>query len=349
MRRRHQILGTHWLLPLSLSLFACASTEKSQGLTKVDDLLTRVEQVQIECVVAREKASAAFDAFGQIVAPNFEGEPMAAFNDLVMKIKASKDQAQKLENCVLPMKETAETVFLSWTKDLEKFGNTNLRQASQARLAETRSRYSAVHDAATAALVSINAFNSDLNDQALFLEHDFNMASVSVIAMQVPALTNEASDLGKRLNVCAATAKAYITAGALRGQVGAPPTPGQPEVAAQKPASPPLRKLPNPMAEDGVQPGATAQETPPSNVAPAHRRPRGDGAAAAPVQAPPPAPATQPVGAAPGGTPNTLPTSLTPAAKPLPSLPEPVARPETDLTPKPAPAPNGQGGNGGGN
>lgn len=347
MSCRHLLRESAWLLPVTLSFFACMSTEKTQGLTRVDDLLTRVEQVQIESAVAREKASAAFDAFGQIVAPNFEGDPIAVFNSLVEKISASKAQAAKLEACVGPMKETADSVFLSWTTDLEKFGNTNLRQASQSRLAETRSRYSAVHDAATAALVSINAFNSDLSDQALFLEHDFNAAAVSVIALEVPALTNQARDLGKRLNVCVKASKAYIAASALRGQVDAPAPPPQPEVAVQKPAVPPARKLPNPMVEEETQPGATAQDASPTATAPAHRRPRTDANSAQPAQpAAPASPSQQP---AQGGNalPNTQPASLTPSKPPAPLLSTPTPKPETIPTSKPTPAPIGPEGNGG--
>lgn len=340
MRRSEWISVSAWLLPVSLTLFACAADQKSQGLTKVDDLLTRVEQVQIESVVTREKASAAFDAFGMIVAPDFTGDPMVAFNDLVEKINASKTQAQKLEYSVEPMKQVADSVFLSWTMDLEKFGNTNLRQASQARLAETRARYSAVHDAAIAALVSIKAFNSDLSDQALFLEHDFNSAAVAVIAAEVPALTNQARDLSKRLNACVSTSKAYIASSALRGQFDEP-APEKPSVAAQTPAAPPARKLPNPMAEEGSIVDETANAP---TTAPARRRPRANANQANPVAPTNGAPANGAQGAATPAAPNgatapaqnTQPTAL-PQGKPLPVLGPQLPKPETDLTPKPAP------------
>jgi hypothetical protein len=279
-------------------------SRKSQGLANVDDLLTRVEQVQIESVVAKEKASAAFDAFGQIVAPDFQGDPMVVFNDLVEKINASKAQATKLQDSVDPMQQTADSVFYAWTNDLEKFGNSNLRQASQARLAETRARYSAVHDAAVAALVSINAFNSDLSDQALFLEHDFNATAVAVISNEVPALTNQARDLSKRLNDCVATSKAYISAGALRGQLEGAPEQTPVAVAAQKPvAPPPSRKLPNPMAEDAVQPDANAQDVAPTTITPAHRRPKAGATTTPPAEQVPAQSGTQtPPAPAPGSS-----------------------------------------------
>ncbi|HUR26988.1 MAG TPA: DUF2959 family protein [Planctomycetota bacterium] len=319
MLRRNLLARNIRLLSLSLALCACTSTEKREGLTRVDDLLTRVEQVQIESLVAREKASAAFDAFGQIVAPEFRGDPMLVYAALVERIHASKLQAERLESCVEPMKRTADGVFLAWTRDLEQFGNTNLRQASQARLAETRTRYSSVHDAATAALVSINAFNSDLNDQALFLEHDFNAAAVSVIAREVPGLKQQAQDLGKRLNVCARAAREYIAASALRGQVepvgSAPAGEAAPQTTVA--ASEHDAAQPEVGANDSA---ASSADTAPITLAPARRRPRADGTSAQPAP-----------------TPGTQPTALTPSAKPL-------AAPAS----KPVAPPVGSGSQGGG-
>ncbi|HTF86941.1 MAG TPA: DUF2959 family protein [Planctomycetota bacterium] len=343
MRHRHPLFALTWLFPVTLALFSCSSTQSSEGLTRVDVLLTHVERIQIESLVAREKAAAAFDAFGQIVAPDFSGDPMLAYNDLVMKVKASKEQAEKLQYSVDPMNDTADSVFRSWTTDLEKFGNTNLRQASQARLAETRSRYSAVHDAAIAALVSINAFNSDLNDQALFLEHDFNSASVSVIATEVPALTSQARDLSKRLNACVASSKAYIGASALRGQIDqGPEARPTPQTVAQKPvAPPPARKLPNPMIEEEGS-AEVSQEAPASTTAPARRRPRADANTVQPMAQAPEQPAAQPDGAT---APNTQETSI-PSGKPLPELIPGPPKPETELKPKPLPNVTKPGGNG---
>lgn len=323
MRRQHQLLAIACLSPLVVTLASCAATRKSEGLSSVDDLLTRVEQVQIESVVAREKASAAFDAYGQIVTPEFEGDPMLLFNDLVEKVELSKVQAQKLAGCVAPMKNTADGVFLAWTADLEKFGNTNMRQASQARLAETRARYSAVLDAANAALVSMNAFNSDLSDQALFLQHDFNAGAVEIVAAQVPALTNQARDLGKRLNDCVTTSKAYISSGALRGQLDAAPTQPAP-VAVQKPAAPPARKLANPMVDSEGQSDIAANTQAPV-TAPAKRRPRAN-----PIPATPSTESTEPSEA-----PVTAPDTSSPASGSQPTS-QPVSKPAADLGSRPA-------------
>ena len=359
--RRQLLAGFVAILPLFVGLSSCVGSEKSEGLNKVDDLLTRVEQVQIEALVAREKASAAFDALGAIVAPDFQGDPMLVYGDLVKKIDESKAQAKKLEMSVEPMKRTSDIVFQSWTTDLEKFGNTNLRQQSQSRLAETRSRYSAVHDAAVAALVSINAFNSDLGDQALFLEHDFNSTAVTVIAAEIPALTSQARDLGRRLNACVSASKDYIACSALRGQLEEPAAPAAP--ASKAAAAAPARRMPNPMAEPGTEPQVAGTESGANtSTPPARRRPR---AGANPIETPEAAPnAAAPVEPAAPVAPNAQPLPNPQAAptqpvsqgstqptsqpgKPLPVLGPLPPKPETDLNqqPKPAPVQPAAGGN----
>ena len=333
--RRQFAAGFAVVLPVLLGLSACMSSEKNEGLTRVDDLLTRVEQVQIESLVAREKASGAFDALGLIVAPEFQGDPMLVYDELLKQIEASKAQARKLEQTVEPMKRTADIVFQSWTMDLEKFGNTNLRQQSQSRLAETRARYSAVHDAAVAALVSINAFNADLNDQALFLGHDFNVAAVAVIAAEVPGLTSHARDLGRRLNACVTASKEYISSSALRGQMEAQPAPS---VAANKPqAAQPASRLPNPINEATPEETATAQQGMENSapIAPARRRPRVN---ANPLETP--SPAAQPEGAVgPQPTANGTTQQTSVPVKPITVLGPQTPKPETDLTSQPKPAP----------
>ena len=167
MSRHHLVLA----VPALLGFTACASfsSTKNDSLSQVDDLLGRVESVQVECVVAKEKSHAAYDSLRTIVSPDFQGDPVVVYSALLEKLQESRTQAAKLAGTITPLKNSAENVFLQWTTNLESFGNTRLRQQSQSRLADTRARYDAIITAATSALVSYDSLNSDLNDNALFL------------------------------------------------------------------------------------------------------------------------------------------------------------------------------------
>jgi hypothetical protein len=93
---------------------------------------------------------------------------------LVRAVEASPDQAKALQKSVRPLRKTGESMLARWTENLESFGNISMRQRSQERLEETRRRYDAILAAAVAAQLAYDAFNGDLSDHALFLEHDFN-------------------------------------------------------------------------------------------------------------------------------------------------------------------------------
>lgn len=224
-------------LPAVFALGSCGSLSFSEdnkyGIGQVDDLLAKVEQVQVETVLSKEKSAAALEALRAIVDPSFQGDAVAAYSHLMGTIEQSKTQAQKLGSTAEPMKQTATNVFQQWTLGLESFGNTKLRQQSQIRLEDTRARYENVLRTLVTAQIAYDAFNADLHDNALFLEHDFNAGAVSVIASQLEALGAQRSELDSRLDRCIAASKEYIESGALPGQLGEP--------EAKQPPPPPVK------------------------------------------------------------------------------------------------------------
>lgn len=271
------------LAPVVVALSSCSSFQgfgqkKNEGLGQVDELLARVEQLQVESVLCKETAHAAYGVLQTIVGPDFDGDAIGAHSELEKNVEASQQQAEKFAKSIAPLEQSADEVFERWTEDLEGFGNTKLRQQSQARLEETRARCDAVLRAARAADVAYEAFNADLKDHALFLEHDFNASSVASIASAVEGLQFQASELDRRLDACAAAAKTYVQAAALRGEVTAQPE-EQPVAQAAKPAtkSSTLRRKPaatEPVAKVEPAPSAPAPGDSVPPPAPDEQKPR---------------------------------------------------------------------------
>ena len=219
-----------------LFLSSCLSAfgiKDSDGLSQVDELLDRVERVQVESVVAKERVHSALDGLHALVAPEFHGDAVAAHAELQESIEQSLDQAKKLAASVQPLRRTGEAVFAQWTEDLESFGNTSMRQRSQTRLEETRTRYEAVLAAAGSAQLALDALDADLSDHALFLEHDFSAASVAMIADEVDGLRERIRELDRRLDACAAAYQSYVESAALRGQLASEPA-AQPKTSGRK-------------------------------------------------------------------------------------------------------------------
>jgi hypothetical protein len=234
-------LSALFLATSSCAGFSALGIKQKDGLGQVDELLSHVERVHVESAVARERAQAALDGLRKLVAPEFRGDPATGHKELVAVVDRSKEQAEALQDSVRPLRKTGESVFQRWTEDLESFGNLAMRQRSQERLEETRRRYDAVLAAAAAAQLSYDAFNGDLSDHALFLEHDFNAAAVAVVTQELDGLKTRGKELARRLDACAAACQAYVEFSAPSAQV-APPA-AAPEVKAPaKPKQAPVKK-----------------------------------------------------------------------------------------------------------
>jgi hypothetical protein len=200
----------------------------SGGPEHVDELLSRVERVQIDVVLAKERSHEALSALQVLAAPGFRGDPVAAHATLVESIEHSETQAKKLDGSIRRMKDTADEAFRDWLADLESFGNTKMRQRSQTRLADTRLRYEAVMNSAIAVQIAYHSLNADLEDHALFLENDFNADAIAMIAEDVQELGSRSKELDQRIDSCATAAKSYVESAALPGQLEAPASSSEP-------------------------------------------------------------------------------------------------------------------------
>jgi len=215
--------------------FSAFGMSQKDGLGQVDELLSHVERVHVESAVAKDRAQGAFEALRRLVAPEFKGDPAAGHAELVSAVHQSVEQADALRSSVKPLRKTAESVFERWTADLESFGNLAMRQRSQERLEETRRRYDAVLAAVVAAQLAYDSYDSDLSDHALFLEHDFNSASVAVVTQELDSLRARGKELARRLDACGAACQAYVEFSAPSAQV-APSADAQPRTSV--PAAP---------------------------------------------------------------------------------------------------------------
>ncbi|HVS18148.1 MAG TPA: hypothetical protein VMT18_06070, partial [Planctomycetota bacterium] len=115
-------LATTLLLTSALSLCACVqSAKKSDGLNQVDDLLTRIEQVYVECELSDARVREAMETLAWLTSPKFDGDPLAVHAALALAAERAHMQAEELERCIAPMKASAEALFQRWSADLESF------------------------------------------------------------------------------------------------------------------------------------------------------------------------------------------------------------------------------------
>ena len=236
------------LLASSCSSLALLGLKQKDGLEQVDELLSDVERVQVESAVAKDRALTAIEGLRALLAPEFRGDPASAHAQFVAAVEQSTDQAEALRDSVQPLRRTGEAVFKRWTEDLEAFGNISMRQRSQERLEANRQRYDAILSAAVSAQLAYDAFNGDLSDHALFLEHDFNATAVGLVAQELDGLKSRGRELAKRLEACISACQGYVEFSAPSAETPAEAAPAEQPAAEAAPAqeSAPQKPAPRP-------------------------------------------------------------------------------------------------------
>ena len=97
-----------------------------------------------------------------------------------------------------------------------------MRRRSQARLEDTRKRYSTILAAAEPAQWEYDALNLGLQDLAVFMGHDLNSSSLAAISEEVQMLADQYVELDKRFVEVMSTAGEYVQSAALPGQFEGP-------------------------------------------------------------------------------------------------------------------------------
>lgn len=204
-----------------LSLTACVqSAKKSDGLNQVDDLLTRIEQVYVECELSDARVREAMELLGWLTAPDFEGDPLEAHAQLALAAERAQLQAKELERAVAPMKASADALFARWDADLAQFRSASMRARSAERLEQTRQRYEAIVRSVDPAFERMEALGTVLGDSVLFLANDLNAESIAALRDDVDALRASADELAGELETCLTAADGYMRSASLPEGLG---------------------------------------------------------------------------------------------------------------------------------
>lgn len=209
--------------PFGLALTAAALAScsifdpPSGGLQGVDDLADRIQRVHVDAELAGQNVAAALAALQAVAAPEFRGDALAAHGQLVQAVQQSELQADALRSAITAMKDAAEPVFQEWGEDLLEFHRADLRQRSQARLADARQRYHEIVATVEPAQTTLDAINLNLRDLALFLGNDLNTGATAAVQQDVNAAAELVVELDGRLAASRQAALAYLVSAALPG------------------------------------------------------------------------------------------------------------------------------------
>ena len=218
---------TVMLAPLAM-LGGCVSSGGGTGLARVSDLMAWIERVHVETELSKQKLQAASDMMASLTGGNFKGDVKSAFEQFVLSIQNSEEQALKLRSTVRQMNDSSVAVFDQWSADLLKISNPQMRARSEQRLENTRERYQTILSAARTVESGYDSFNQGVRDLSLFLNNDLNPQAVAEVNEEARLLADLAVQMEGRFNRCLDAAREYLATATPGAEPGAEPLPEPP-------------------------------------------------------------------------------------------------------------------------
>lgn len=224
--RRFHLSASLLAVPVLIACASCAgvknllSTSNSGEATfvQVDDLMSRIERIHVDCELARQNIAASTDALRVMVDPEFRGDPQLAHGDLVAALELSERQAEDLQSDYNRMTASAKRVFAQWEKNLQEFSSDSMREHSAVRMEATRARYETVLATVGPAMELYRGFNATLRDHTLYLGTDFNDESVVLVEREIRVLFREAEALRADFIHCLEACQNYVRKATVRNQ-----------------------------------------------------------------------------------------------------------------------------------
>ena len=171
----------------------CMSTWIS-GQDSKDEFVDSVEVVQTELSRHEQTMQAMLDAYASIVDAQTEN-PVRAYEELTQSLDRFEEQVDELGDRIDRMESTSESFFDSWQADFDKIETRSLRQRSQDRLIDVRTRYGDLFSVAQPTHAQAENWLASLRDQALFLRHDLTPESVAMLSDDATVLREEGAEL----------------------------------------------------------------------------------------------------------------------------------------------------------
>ena len=184
-------------------------TMEAFGKHKRDILVDNVAEARNAQNEAKEQFASALEEFSSVV--NYAGGDLEEkYKTLDAELKKSQSKAKAVSGQISDIKRVAEALFEEWEKELDLYTSDNLRQASEAKLEQTKQRYARLIDAMEKAESKIQPVLSAFQDQVLFLKHNLNAQAVASLQDELSVVENEIAILIQEMERSIEEADAFI-------------------------------------------------------------------------------------------------------------------------------------------
>jgi len=208
--------STGWIIVFSaiaVSMVGCQSayynTMEFFGKHKRDILVDRVGQAREAQNEAKEQFASALEQF--VALADYRGTMLdEKYRTLKTEYERCESDAKSVSDKVEKIREAANALFREWQNELDQYTSPSLRQASEAKLKQTRQRYEQLVSTMDRAIGKTVPVLASFSDQVLFLKHNLNAQAFASLKDKFGTLEQETILLIRQMEASMAEADAFI-------------------------------------------------------------------------------------------------------------------------------------------
>lgn len=204
-------------LIMAIGLTGCASSGKTQGQERVDELTTAINDLADSLKAAKTELQGTLTAHNKVVF-NKDGDlltPFEAFNRGLDRVEDSRADVTKRVDSLTAI---AKQFFAQWKADMAKFSSDSMRKRSEDRMKETQARFHELQKLGKQAEAIYEPLMKTLHDHKLYLANDLNKSAADSLQKDSKKVDKAAGDLYKIIDAVLGAAKKYNQSVAMRTQ-----------------------------------------------------------------------------------------------------------------------------------
>jgi len=172
-------------------------------------LVDSVRSAAVETEESQEDYGSALNLFQRLTAP--QAVEIETLNeDFDEALEECQQRADDLAERLESVRTEADTLFQSWTQDLEHFSGDALRKKSEAMMVETQARAQRVITSLESVRASMTPVLLKLQDYSLFFRHNLNARAIATLEDTYKGFDSEFTALNQELEQARAEMATFL-------------------------------------------------------------------------------------------------------------------------------------------
>jgi hypothetical protein len=179
------------------------------GKHKRDILVDRVSNAREAQNEAKDQFASALEQFSAMA--DYRGTMLdEKYRTLKAEYERCESKSKAVSDNIEQIRQAAAALFREWQNELEQYTSQSLRQASEAKLKQTRQRYEQLINSMERAIGKTAPVLASFSDQVLFLKHNLNSQAVASLKYKFSTIEQETVFLIRQMEASMAEADAFI-------------------------------------------------------------------------------------------------------------------------------------------